>query len=68
MDTEALGGSELYSITTGIDLAAPATESQERMVPEVMGSELGMAVTRSEASLEVVVIEHVQELSFAKLR
>lgn len=68
MDTEALGGAELYSITTGIAPAAPATESQERMVPEAMGSELGIAVTESEARLEVVVIEHVQEMCFSKLR
>lgn len=69
VDSETLGGAELYSITAGINLAVPVTESQERMVPEFMGgSELSMTATRSETSMEVVVIEHVQELSHAKLR
>lgn len=68
MDAEALGGAELYFITTGIATAAPGTESQERMVPEAMGSELGVAVTENEARLEVVVIEHAQELNFSKLQ
>lgn len=68
MDAEALGGAELYFITTGVAPAAAGTESQERMVPEAMGSELGIAVIGSEAGLEVVVIEHAQELSFSKLR
>lgn len=53
-DTEAQAGAELYSISVAVDAISPVTESQERMVPEVMSS------GASTEAMEVVIIEHVE--------
>lgn len=53
-DTEAQAGAELYSVSVAIDVICPVTESQERIVPEVMGS------GASTEAMEVVIIEHVE--------
>lgn len=62
VDMEAQAGAELYSVSAGIDSVSPVTESQERMVPEVMDIRASIEAMGSEASMEVVVIEHVEEL------
>lgn len=54
-------GAELYSVSAGVDSVSPVTESQERMVPEVMGR-ASIEAMGSESSMEVVVIEHVEGL------
>lgn len=59
-DAEAQAGAELYFVNVAVDAISPVTESQEWMVPEALGSGASTQAMDGEASMEVVIIEHVE--------